>query len=691
MLSYSVGLAQTTMISGVVNSYERVSMISGDTITMETTRNLTVSDEVLIIQMQGAIIDETNTSSFGDITAMKNAGNYEFTSVCNILNDSQIIVTAISRSYSIDGNVQLVQVPSYTDAVVTAPLQAKPWDGKTGGVLALKCSGKLALQDDINLQGIGFRGGQTTTSSYPCVWFFFVDEYYYDINSGEGAMKGEGIAKYITGKTGGRGPQANGGGGGNDHNSGGGGGANATAGGFGGQRIRSSAFKCGATAPGIGGKQNNYSTIDNRVFMGGGGGAGHEDNANAATSGGNGGGIVFLVADSLVSNNNTINVSGDIVSDTSLDGAGGGGAAGTALLQVNSFIGQLNITAKGGDGGYVENLSTVNCNGPGGGGAGGVVWFSKALQPTSVNVSNQGGSSGVILSSAQSNCTIGASNNATNGSNGIVLTGLKLVESTCDKPNTIKEVSICSGDRIMIKGEWIDTSGVFYDTITVSCCDSVIETRLTVLEEKESKFDATICKGDTITLNGTEYTFPVQGAIEVFTNVGPYNCDSTVVFNLTVIDLDTSIRVSDSLLTSNNDDAEYQWIDCETSEPIKGATNQSFVAQNNGRYAVTISQAGCESTSECYAVSSYDTLVTNPNRPTIKVYPNPTSGALTIDMGMQYENVQLTLVDEIGQFVVKKEYQNIQEINLNLSISSGAYVLLIEYDGLRSNIPFVKY
>ena len=270
---------QITNISGVINDYTAVSSVTGSTITVQSSSKFAIGDKVLLIQMQGALINESNTSSFGDITDIRNAGNYEFTEICQILSPTRIQLKHIQRQYNSNGNIQLVRIPVYENAVITDTLRAQPWNGSTGGVLSFECRVTLTMDAPIDVKGLGFRGGQTTTSDYECVWFFNNRSYHYDISGGEGARKGEGIASFIAGKTAGRGAQANGGGGGNDHNSGGGGGANCAEGGLGGNRIRASAFTCNSVAPGIGGKPNLYNNSANKVFLGGGGGAGHEDNA----------------------------------------------------------------------------------------------------------------------------------------------------------------------------------------------------------------------------------------------------------------------------------------------------------------------------------------------------------------------------------------------------------------------------
>ena len=56
---------QNTNISGVINSYTNVTAISGTTISVGSPFGYSARDQVLILQMQGDLIDESNTNSFG--------------------------------------------------------------------------------------------------------------------------------------------------------------------------------------------------------------------------------------------------------------------------------------------------------------------------------------------------------------------------------------------------------------------------------------------------------------------------------------------------------------------------------------------------------------------------------------------------------------------------------------------------
>ena len=213
-------------ISNIINDYTPVIAFNpcNNSITVENTTKFNVGDTILMIQMKGAIIDSTNSSGFGTITDYKNAGNYEYNYVKNKSGNIVELKNKLTRQYDLPGGkVQLIRVPYYINANVSATLICLPWNGSIGGVLVFNVKDTLILNADLDVSSKGFRGG-TNGNNLTNNWDCFEQAYSYPSNSSLGAPKGEGITTIINTK--GRGALANGGGGGEDHNSGGAGGGN---------------------------------------------------------------------------------------------------------------------------------------------------------------------------------------------------------------------------------------------------------------------------------------------------------------------------------------------------------------------------------------------------------------------------------------------------------------------------------
>lgn len=434
-------------ISGVINSYHKATAIitngthnsySYSGITLQSIAGLSTGDRVLIIQMKGATIGTGNNSTFGSISSIGNAGKYEFSTICGFLNNTIVLSNHFLNSYDVS-EIQVVRVPVYQDAEVTAAVTPQAWDESTGlgGVLAFEVTGTLTLNAAISADGAGFAGGELLQFS-SCSYFTTANAFYYNSTSvlssnSSGALKGEGINATSTSYSGGKGKQSNGGGGGNNHNTGGGGGGNYGVGGNGGNYSGTGSFPCGGANPGIGGieiSSYGYAAANNKVFLGGGGGSGHANNPEG-TPGGNGGGIIYIKAATVIGNGYSVTARGTQGINSNLtpnplneargDGGGGGGAGGVILLNVTTYNGVVTIEADGADGSTVGFQNT--CMGPGGGGGGGIIW-SNATLPVNINTNVAGGISGFVryLDAYNAPCE-GSTNGANPGGNGVVQSG----------------------------------------------------------------------------------------------------------------------------------------------------------------------------------------------------------------------------------------------------------------------------
>ncbi|MFN5652678.1 MAG: hypothetical protein ACK465_03570, partial [Flavobacteriia bacterium] len=304
-------------IGGIVNIYTAVTNMTPNSVTVTSANGFAVGDRVLLIQMKGATINQTNTASFGQIVALGSAGNFEFTNIASINGNNITFVSNLCKTFSVAGKVQLIRVPVYNQATINAVVTASPWNGTTGGVVAIEATTSLTFNNIIDVSGKGFVGGAVTTGFFAC------NDPNYASSGASAGKKGEGIALAPINLDGNRAPLANGGGGSNTGNPGAGGGANGGVGGRGGNQFSGS---CPANAAfGMGGYAPSYASY--RAYLGGGGGGGYKDNGLNATNGSNGGGIVFLVTPTIIGNNQQINASGlNVIGNTDSEGAGGGGA-----------------------------------------------------------------------------------------------------------------------------------------------------------------------------------------------------------------------------------------------------------------------------------------------------------------------------------------------------------------------------
>lgn len=183
-------------LTGVVNTYyppaSAGTLASGATsVTLgaaqgNTSKPLAAGDLVLIIQMQGATINSTNTSSYGHgvpgdpgagSTSLGSSGLFEFVTATGfsgttltftgtgptggLLNSYSYAIATATQGLQ---TYQVIRVPQYTSAALSSSLVPLAWPGSTsgvfvGGVLAIDVSSQLTLGGTVALDALGFRGG----------------------------------------------------------------------------------------------------------------------------------------------------------------------------------------------------------------------------------------------------------------------------------------------------------------------------------------------------------------------------------------------------------------------------------------------------------------------------------------------------------------------------------------------------
>jgi uncharacterized repeat protein (TIGR01451 family) len=453
------------VITGIVNTYypgRGNPAIGATTISLGTARGsgtaIAKGDLLLVIQMQSGQINSNNTINYGDgqghasgWTGFSPAMDYEYV-VANgaVAANGRVSITGTGtgggllhqyRTAAASGNsgqltFQVVRVPQYLNISLGANLTASPWNGATGGILAIDVAGTLgAASGTADVSGLGFRGaygeqlqGDNGTNT----------DYVVDTSQADDGGKGEGVVgtpRYLLDPATGneidagndgypagdmaRGAPGTAGGGGtdghpsaNDQNSGGAGGANGGAGGHGGH-----SWSSNLDVGGVGGTA--FPSAAASVVLGSGGGAGTRNDDDAkplASSGAAGGGLLMLRVGATSGTGGSFLANGTTAyNDTDNDAGGGGGAGGTIMVTGHSLT-ALSASATGGRGGDSWHTASgtgfpANRHGPGGGGGGGAVLESTTTLATTVT----GGANGITTAA---NDAYGA----TSGGNGTVQT-----------------------------------------------------------------------------------------------------------------------------------------------------------------------------------------------------------------------------------------------------------------------------
>jgi dienelactone hydrolase len=239
------------------------------------------------------------------------------------------------------------------------------------------------------------------------------------------------------------------------------------------------------------------------------------------------------------------------------------------------------------------------------------------------------------------------------------------------------------------------SAGAYTVTNTIpasgSCAATSVISTIVVLPALTGVVSNTICNGDSIVVNGTTYNAVNSSGTEMFTNIGPNNCDSTVTVNITVQNaIDVSVTQSDETLTSNQNGAVYKWLDCDSGNAmIPTETNQAYTATSNGNYAVEVTVGSCIDTSSCISIITVE-IIENTFCNSLTIYPNPTAGNFSIDLGESYKSTTINLTNLNGKLIQSKNYNESQLLNLKLKQPAGIYLLIIESGNEKAVIRLVK-
>jgi len=419
-------------LSGVVNAYYPPAVgtvaagsnsitLGGAAAAPAAQTPIAIGDLLLIIQMQGAQINSTNTSSYGDgvagdpasgSTSLGSSGQFEFVTAT-----AAVPVTGGTLTFTGTGSgggllnsytsaaatatqgiqtYQVIRVPQYTTATFSSTLAALPWSGAVGGVLAVDVASQLTLGGTVSLDGQGFRGGggrnlagaagtlatdvvtlstQATNGSkgegiagtphYIAPALSTITPATTAVSTGQAVLEGLPNGSYA------RGAPGNAGGGStdanptaNNQNSGGGAGGNGGNGGTGGFGWQSAGI-----VGGFGGVPFPAST--SAIIMGGGGGAGTTNDGSYWNPTTNAGGADCGA-----------NCTGIYSSGT----AGGG----IVIIHTGSVAGTGTISAKG-----QTALETENDGGGGAGAGGSILVFANSGSLSGLTASAAGGNGGV--------------------------------------------------------------------------------------------------------------------------------------------------------------------------------------------------------------------------------------------------------------------------------------------------------
>ncbi|TNE82458.1 MAG: T9SS type A sorting domain-containing protein [Bacteroidetes bacterium] len=221
-------------------------------------------------------------------------------------------------------------------------------------------------------------------------------------------------------------------------------------------------------------------------------------------------------------------------------------------------------------------------------------------------------------------------------------------------------------------------------------CDSLVSLNLTIVNSATGTDTRTECNSYTW-IDGNNYTASNNTATHTIVGGAANGCDSVVSLDLTINRVsDLSTSVSGITITANNTAATYRWLDCDDSNSvIPSETGQTFTAKRDGHYAVELTENGCVDTSECVTIFTVG-ILENSFGPDLLIYPNPTTGNFSLDLGAVYENSHVSINDIAGKLIASKTMTQSQILNLSIQEPSGVYIITVQAGGKKAIIRLVK-
>lgn len=185
-----------------------------------------------------------------------------------------------------------------------------------------------------------------------------------------------------------------------------------------------------------------------------------------------------------------------------------------------------------------------------------------------------------------------------------------------------------------------------------------------------------------------------EGEYEVIFNVKNNQFDETITRTIVIEDYESglsvpSINVNGTRLTSSVIADNYQWY--LNNAPIPGATERIFEISNPGTYNVTVADENCLFRSEATTVTSLSDDIA---RFEFGLYPNPTSGALSIELNNAFVGlIDASVYDFLGNRILsltldKRNETFVKELSLS-TLPAGMYTIMLEHDGQLTSQKFI--
>jgi hypothetical protein len=152
----------------------------------------------------------------------------------------------------------------------------------------------------------------------------------------------------------------------------------------------------------------------------------------------------------------------------------------------------------------------------------------------------------------------------------------------------------------------------------------------------------------------------------------------------------TASATSTGVTVNIADAASYQWLDCTTNLPLASGATQSVVLTQTTNAFVQVEKGFCSAQSACvsFVPGTGVGITESANDIQLELYPNPTSGDVTI--ATEESIAKVTITDMLGKVIFEQREAGNRVTISTSNFVKGFYLVLVESNGATVTKKLIK-